>query len=676
MTDTSNSISSSVEFEHKIQLQLSDSIGFPVPGTQFYITLKIVKDGSKVTIQFPTINFQTGPTSPIDPNPALFPGGYLYTSANFLPKDLRPNDLIYRSFLVPSNGGMSQPFSFTQDPSTLPTPPVGYILQVTNAGAIVVQCAGTFGNIIPQGPQILLPTDIEYIIKPKIKLGENFTLSTGFTDTTQFSNPGAANDGFRDTHPNDAFNNVVGWAWTDNSDQIDKTNNTMDAIVVIGKVKDGKFKYQKPFNLTNFGPNIQAWDTSVAINQTNSDNIVVSYGVIDRSHPVRTAIPYRAVSLNGGKTWPALLNGPLNVLPTGNPSQFGDNYGVQADKFGNIWYSYTNRFDSAGNFIATPTYLASSDNGISFVSVFTLPPPINPGEFYDIPSYCFGGDGQGNYGLWYFASYFTLDGDVIPSTGFIPILGLGQFGVGSFIMLNSLINTMGQTSIAAAMDGRVWFEGVTNITAFGTIGSMTYIQPAGVTFKSPGPLDQNYAGMWQMLIYNGLAEQYGISTQASQPIDGYFYTAGPRGIIYDEKRRALYGLLQAQFPDFSQNSRLYFMISRNNGQTWSNPIDISTTDFTNRGFQSMALDTATGNLIFGWYDGRNDKTFKSVEYFAAMITARELDELVGKISVSNPLYSLPSAAISLSRSLINIKMDDNRKITIQKYRTKKIGPHP
>ena len=57
------------QFEHKIQLQLSDSLGFPVPGTEFWVTLTIIKEGPKVTIQVPVINFQTGPTSPDDPVP-------------------------------------------------------------------------------------------------------------------------------------------------------------------------------------------------------------------------------------------------------------------------------------------------------------------------------------------------------------------------------------------------------------------------------------------------------------------------------------------------------------------------------------------------------------------------------------------------------------------------------
>ena len=58
----------------------------------------------------------------------------------------------------------------------------------------------------------------------------------------------------------------------------------------------------------------------------------------------------------------------------------------------------------------------------------------------------------------------------------------------------------------------------------------------------------------------------------------------------------------------------------------------------------MALDEVTGNLIIGWYDGRNDPTYQSVQYFSAIITAQELDKLVEAIPLSNPLYNLGSAA--------------------------------
>ena len=98
-----------------------------------------------------------------------------------------------------------------------------------------------------------------------------------------------------------------------------------------------------------------------------------------------------------------------------------------------------------------------------------------------------------------------------------------------------------------------------------------------------------------------------------------------------------------QSPDSSQNMRIYFIISRDNSQTWSNPIEIASTNFANRGFQSMALDTVTGNLVFGWYDGRNDPTFQSVQYFGAIMPASCLDSLVNGIPLSDPLYTIPAA---------------------------------
>ena len=74
--DTNNNVQC---FKHNIQLQLSDGNGFPVDGTQFWITLDIIKKGNLVTIQFPVINFQTGPVSPESPlfPTGFFPGGYL-----------------------------------------------------------------------------------------------------------------------------------------------------------------------------------------------------------------------------------------------------------------------------------------------------------------------------------------------------------------------------------------------------------------------------------------------------------------------------------------------------------------------------------------------------------------------------------------------------------------------
>lgn len=638
-------------FEHNITFQLISSTGSPIAGTQFEVTLTILKEGPKIIIQFPVINFQTES-----------PSGFLYTVAGFLPKEVRPNDLVYRSFLAPSGNGTALPFVPTQPPPPLPTPPSGYIVQITNAGLIIIACAGTFGNLIPSGPQTMLPTDVTYLIKAKIKLGENYIIGPGFTNTTQFTG-GAANDGFRDSHVNDAFDNVLAWAWTDNSTQADKTNGTMDTLVAFGRVnKKGQLKVSAPINLTNFGPKIQSWDTAVAINRTNKYNAVVSYGVINRSVTPLTVKAYRAVlqSFDQGKTWVVTANGPLNVQPTGNPSQFGDCRGVSADKFGNFWYSFTNAFDDLGNFIGQPVFLASSDGGLTFQIVYTIPLPLpaNIGpDSLDYPQYCFGGNGQSpnQYGVQFVADYLiggntTPRPATYPVVGFIPINGLGNYGSGEFEQLTTFLDNNVMSDVTASVDGRVWYQGFPH--------NPSHLQPNCVVFKSPGAININYAGPWQYETSDEITDK-----QTSQPVRGYFFNS-VQSVIYDDARQALYIAIAGQTPDDSQNMRIYFLISRNNGQSWSQPIDLSNTDFANRGFQSMALDSATGNLVFGWYDGRNGSNFADVQYFGAVITSKELDKLVNQIPLSNPLYTLPLAVASPQSS-------DERDVKLYKIRQKR-----
>ena len=237
--------------------------------------------------------------------------------------------------------------------------------------------------------------------------------------------------------------------------------------------------------------------------------------------------------------------------------------------------------------------------------------------------------------------------------GFIPITGLGTFGSASFVMLNGLNNVITTVSLSASVEGRLWLEG--------TYGAN--YSPVEVIFKSPGPIDQNYAGPWS---FEFTPTSY--TTLISEPIFGYLITA-VQSCIYDDKRQALYVISGATL-DYSQDMFIYLLISRNNGQTWSNPIQIATTEKGNRGFQSMALDPVTGNLIFGFYDGRNDPTFQAVQYFATVITASTLDKLVNEIPLSNPLYTLPSVAGSITSSiqkeLTNPKLLERRKKLLER----------
>ncbi len=633
-------------FKHNIQLQLADSNGFRVVGTEFWVTVDIVKNGPRVTIQLPLINFQTGECSssnPFCPDSIIVPGGYLYTIAGFLPEGVRPSDLVPQSIVAASNNGLSPVFSFTQDPSTPPIPPAGYIVQITSAGELQIQSAGTFGNIIAPGPQILMPCSITYTVNNDKKLCKNFKISKGATNTTQFIG-GAASDGIRDSHVNDVYKGIVGWAWNDNSNMVHKDNGTMDLIVRLGKIdKKGNLKLRAPINITNYPDNqftatnhgIQAWDSAIAINRANPDNIVVSWGKIDRSDlPNVSSLLFRAVSFDGGHTFP--ISGPLTEQPFGD---FGDAGGVQSDRYGNIWYSGNPATDDPAYF------LVSVNGGVDFELIYIVPELYDPNvSFLEFPQYCFGGDENGQYGLW-FETYINnfVTGDCTPTVGFIPIHGAGLANIdianSSYTVLSDLVNNNALTDITADSHGKVWLYGVP--TGAAGVIPYSYILPFGNLFKSPGAIDENWAGFWDAGFWNAVAA-YGESGVVSQPVLGYFNS--PRSILFDENRQALYAIQAVRSPEYSQNMRLILIISRDNGQTWSQAINVNSTNFANRGFPSMALDERHGHLIFGFYDGRNDKTLQSVEYMGAIIPGKTLDDLVKSIPLSNPLYIIPSAS--------------------------------
>lgn len=509
-----------------------------------------------------------------------------------------------------------------------------------------------------------MPTTISYIVRPKIKLGQNVKISTAPTNVTQFTGV-AANTALRDFHANDAFGGIVAVAWADNSNQIDKTNGIMNVMVAVGKVgKDGKLKYRNPVQLTNFPVGFFLFDTAVAINRTNKNNIIVTYSVANVATPFETGILWpicRAVSFDGGKTWPAPFDGtnslPLNGLTNIQPTGFvipgilkgGTEDGIrcQSDKFGNIWCYATNGYDDFGDPINQPFFMVSIDQGITYQLVYTVPfPDITTGSIYDFSQFCFGGDGLGNYGLWFHADYLIqATGDGYFDVGFIPITGLGQYNASAttFTQLQAFLNNLQDASITASADGRMWIFGYA--TGFGPSlmpAPMSSITSMRLAFKSPGPVDSNYAGPWDFNIANYTDEILrGSGVDASYPGNSYFNSVQTN--IYDDQRQALYQMSIGHAPDLSQDMRLYFAISRDNGQTWSQPIDISNSDIGNRGFQSMALDVEKRDLHFGWYDGREKPELGDINYYSAVITAKELDELVNKIPLSNPLYTVPPA---------------------------------
>jgi hypothetical protein len=389
-----------------------------------------------------------------------------------------------------------------------------------------------------------------------------------------------------------------------------------------------------PVQITDLPEDALVWDTAIAINRLDPSNIVVSYGYINFNGESGLC---RAVSFDFGQTWGGVFDG-INSLPTNGflsdqpHGGFGDARGVSADKDGNFWYGATENDRNEA-----PIFYISTNGGIDFEFAFIAPTDFIPTKSgtYDYPQYCFGYDDKDNYGVYYVVDFADDAGDKTTQVGFIPSDASIQPTV---TFLPQLLNSIEFAGITASDDGRVWLYGNPDTNG-------TPISPAVVSFKSTGSLNENYAGVWQVaeinffdLLYTGSLQPSGV---VSQPVLGFIQTS-MQSIIYDDKREALYAIATQQVPNESQDMRIFFTISRDNGQTWSKPLNINNDNFANRGFQSMALDTERGDLVFGWYDGRNDDNFEALDYYGAVIPAATLDKLVKAIPLSNPTYIVPA----------------------------------
>ena len=81
-------------------------------------------------------------------------------------------------------------------------------------------------------------------------------------------------------------------------------------------------------------------------------------------------------------------------------------------------------FCNAGTVTNQPTFWISTDAGDTYSVAYTAPAPA-AGFFYDYPQFCFGGDGLGNYGLWFIVDNINeTTGDVNPvlDLSLLPVL--------------------------------------------------------------------------------------------------------------------------------------------------------------------------------------------------------------------------------------------------------------
>lgn len=326
---------------------------------------------------------------------------------------------------------------------TIPTVP-GFLVSIGPGGDITIQGSGTPFNLIFYGAQTMMPFTMSYLAPGRSVISYNEVLSKGLINVTQWPGGeyGAAGSALRDNQDPDAFNNVIAATWADNSNQSDQSNGVSDAVISVGSVQCKKIVHSCPIQLSNNSGNYNndnypylfgvtsppatslpsyIFGTSASINRKNPKNILATWSLGNVP-----SYPFRAVSWDGGKTWP--INGPVNIQPSGGAGG-GDNRGARSDMYGNFWYCSSNLQTQYGLQQEQVVWLVSPDGGETFYTAYSTPLSLYLNDAgNDSPTFTFGYDGYGNYGLWFAIDYIIAYGNnnvgetVIPSQGFIPIL--------------------------------------------------------------------------------------------------------------------------------------------------------------------------------------------------------------------------------------------------------------
>lgn len=351
--------------------------------------------------------------------------------------------------------------------------------------------------------------------------------------------------------------------------------------------------------------------------------------------------PMVAVSNNGGVTFgPSFLLDPTIDFPA---AVAADCPGVQCDKYGNMWYLIN--VDKSGQYLAENImFYVSSDGGNTWSLFFETTDGTISDGFYDDPQFCFGNDGLGNYGIWFEGDYFTTTSAYFNNElrlGFIPIDKLNPTPlVGPAtnyytIVTNNqpnLLNTLTIVSIAAKNDGTVFLE-----TAVLDTNALSYVGPIVIFVKPPGGFNTPLIGPWTI---DQITNQWGIPT-ASYPygLSRPYFPVSVKNMIVDDARGAIYAIITERLNFYSQNYNIFFMVSLDNGITWSEKFPLTKTVFQNRGFPSATLNSSDGALYVGYYDARNVDNnppvgtvpHSSLQYFGVQLTKKYLDKLVNSL---------------------------------------------
>lgn len=635
------------QFVHKITLALeqwnpNELTRTLIDGSTFNVDLQIKVRGDYITIRMPHLNFTL-----IDNSNNPIPGYVITYPGSNLPKDLWPVDLINQAFYLGTNqtSYAGYQLTVTTDGSINISGPNGGPIEPKysdNGGHITN--AITFSYLRP-GKILCPPKNIQ--LSPKNNQGTNIVGSA--LDTPYPINPFAVidlGDYYVNSIKTDSNGKTrVAFTWADNSAQqiLPRTYTTL--MFRTGLVENNKVKFGPIIDITkNTQNNIFYAESTVTINPTNLNNIVVTVYQYDYNKPEygqpATALLHIYTTLDGGNNW----IGP--IIPY-TFAQFPFNTWVDIDTYGNIWVATTVSIsDNPPNFYGPLQYelLLSTDNGLSFpTKVFDIPTvDIAGGGFPDFGKISVGNDGSGIPGklaLWFcYDDADYTNSLIVPTIGFIPITGLGQYGSVSFIRaydpqasgpfftnIPSGAGGIGLSQIYVhPVNGTVYFLS-TNVNDFS--GYSNTLGDASITSLWVNPTGTiNYNVNSFLPKRNVIFSNSNITSQSELttrplpwlPIRG-LSPNNVRGLGVDIEKNRLYVSGWDMRPNLSNQNVLFITWTENNGESWSDPYIFNRDQKVSAGHASIDVDSITGLISAGFYSPIDDPiSQQSVNYYGAI----------------------------------------------------------
>jgi hypothetical protein len=320
------------------------------------IFIDAVKIGNKVTLAIPSI----GLTIAANAGPC-----FVYTVANFLPKEFRPTSATPVSFAVSSHLTNNTPFN--------DFPKTGdYEGYVNRFGVIHFSLPGGF--LIPVGKNgaqfITQPASVSYTVGPEAKPLDNFVIATWGASNADFVKVNNGNGIFTPVNLLEFTEyNAIGFAggrlvtsWADNShtpkstkgDEFSQTLNLAFSRIDI-KTKNDKIKLKKIVCPHYIAPSAKQYQSepSLAISAVDNNLIATSSAKFPPNITLQPPLNHGSVlalSKDGGKSFSVTTLGAFGgKFPIG----FGPDATLVWDRFKNLWFYYVGIAEDTGIIFAT-----------------------------------------------------------------------------------------------------------------------------------------------------------------------------------------------------------------------------------------------------------------------------------------------------------------------------------